>query len=64
MRNNFNLKYILFESDYHGDIFISIISVIFLIAFFIGGIWFTVYALSYEDSAVNVYHSTYQEEKK
>lgn len=64
MSSNFNLKYILFESDYHGDIFISIISVIFLIAFFIGIIWFTVYALSYEDSDENIYHSAYQEEKE
>lgn len=29
---------------------------------FVGGIWFTVYALSYEDSTISVYHSTYQEE--
>ena len=64
MIRNFNLKYILFESDYYGDIFLSIISIIFLIAFFIGGIWFTIYALSYEDSAENIYHSTYQEEEE
>lgn len=64
MSSNFTLKYILFESEYHGKIFLDIISVIFLIAFFIGGICFTVYALSYEDSAKNIYHSNYQEEKK
>ena len=63
MISNFKLKYILFESDYYGDIFLCIISIIFLIAFFIGGICFTVYALSYEDSATNVYYSTDKEEK-
>ena len=64
MISNFKLKYILFESDYYGDIFLCIISIIFLIAFFICGIWFTDYALSYEDSAENIYHSAYQEEKE
>ena len=64
MISNFKLKYILFESDYYGDIFLCIVSIIFLIAFFIGGICFTVYTLSYEDSSENIYHSTYQEEKE
>lgn len=64
MSSNFTLKYILFDSEYHGQIFETVLSVIFLIAIFIGSIWFTVYALSYEDSATNTYHSTHQEEKE
>lgn len=64
MISNFKLKYILFESDYYGDIFLCIISIIFLIPLFIGGICFTVYTLSYEDSSENIYHSTYQEEEE
>lgn len=58
------LKWVLFESEYHGRVLLDILSTIFLIAFFVGGIWFTVYALSYEDSATNVHHSTYQEEQE
>lgn len=54
------LKWVLFESEYHGMILFGILSTFFLIAFFVGGIWFTVYALSYEDSTISVYHSTYQ----
>ena len=64
MSSNFSLKYILFESEYHGQILETILSAIFLVAMFIGGIWFTVYALSYEDSATNVYHQTYQYEQE
>lgn len=56
------LKWVLFESEYHGRILCDILSTIFLIAFLVGGIWFTVYTLSYENSATNVRHSTYQEE--
>lgn len=58
------LKWVLFESEYHGMILFDILSTFFLIAFFVGGIWFTVYALSYEDSTTSVYHSTYQEKIK
>lgn len=64
MTSNFKLKFILFESEYHAMVFLGILSTIFLIAFFIGGICFTVDALSAEDSATNIYHSTYQEGKK
>lgn len=58
------LKWILFESEYHGWIFIEVLSTIYLIAFFVGGIWFTVYALSVEDSTTHIHHSTYQEEEE